>query len=766
MIRKLVMTVITVLLTVTLFSCVGGQKAARTKPADVSAGSVKLIVLDPGHFHAALIQKKMYGQVSPTVYVYAPKGTDVNDYLKMVGGFNSRAENPTRWEEKVYIGDDFLKKMLAEKPGNVVVLAGNNKKKAEYIEACVDAGLNVLADKPMCIEKSSFGRLQEAFAAAKDKGVALYDIMTERSADMAALQKELVNNEDVFGQLQKGMADEPAIEMESVHHFYKTVAGNALTRPWWFFDTRQQGEGLADVATHLVDMAMWVCFPETSVNYQRDIEVEKADHWPTMVNREQFVKVTGLPDFPNVLKKKFTDKKVLPYYANGEMIYKLKGVYTRVRVKWNFEAPAGGGDTQYSIIRGSKANVAVRQGKEQNYRPEIYVEPAAGADKDKLGAALGKAVEALQARYPGMGLERQGEAWHIKIPDKCCTNHEAHFGKVMERYLKYIGGEELPAWEAPNMEAKYYATTKAVEVANRPRPKVEFVQGEKKIDVMIGGKLFTSYLYGSNLAKPALFPVNSPSGVMVCRGYPLAPLPGDSNDHLHHTGIFFGYGDVDGNDFWRTSAGSVRHIRVADIAGGDGQGELATIAYWVDKKGQTLLEEKRDMNFYAAEDEYAIDFSVDLTAKGMKVVFGDTKEGMFAIRVADWMRENASGKYKGSGRYLSSEGSETEKNIWGRRARWVSMQADKDGEKIGVAIFNHPESVNYPTYWMTRAYGLFSADPLGQGDFQRKLKMENPQDFKLALNAGETAHFRFLIIIYEGTRTKEQLERRFERYLQ
>lgn len=94
------------------------------------------------------------------------------------------------------------------------------------------------------------------------------------------------------------------------------------------------------------------------------------------------------------------------------------------------------------------------------------------------------------------------------------------------------------------------------------------------------------------------------------------------------------------------------------------------------------------------------------------------------------------------------------------------MQADKDGEKIGVAIFNHPESVNYPTYWMTRAYGLFSADPLGQGDFQRKLKMENPQDFKLTLNAGETAHFRFLIIIYEGTRTKEQLERRFERYLQ
>ena len=766
MIKKLLFTVITCSLMTALLSCAGEQKVSQTKPAAVPKGSVKLIVLDPGHFHAALIQKTMYEQVSPTVYVYAPKGTDVNDYLKMVEGFNDRSENPTRWEEKVYVGDDFLKKMLQEKPGNVVVLAGNNRKKSEYIKACVDAGLNVLADKPVCIGKGGFGRLQEAFAAAKDKGITLYDIMTERSAVTTALQKELVNNKEVLGQLQKGSVDEPAIELESVHHFYKTVAGNTLTRPAWFFDTGQQGEGLADVATHLVDLAMWICFPEESIDYRRDIEIEKADHWPTMVNREQFVKVTGLPDFPNVLKKKFTDKKVLPYYANGEMIYKLKGVYTRVCVKWNFEAPAGGGDTQYSIIRGSKASVIVRQGKEQSYQPEIYVEPAAGADKDKLDEALKRTVNVLQTGYPGIGLERQGEAWHIKIPDKCRTNHEAHFGQVMERYLKYLGGEKLPAWEVPNMLAKYYTTTKAVELANRPRPKVEFVQGDKKIDVMIGGKLFTSYLYGSNLAKPALFPVNSPSGIMMCRGYPLAPLPGDSNDHLHHTGIFFGYGDVDGNDFWRTSTSTVRHIRVADIAGGDGQGELATIMYWVDKHGQTLLEEKRDMTFYAAEDEYAVDFSIDLTATDKKIVFGDTKEGMFAIRVADWMRENASGKYKGSGRYVNSEGQETEKNIWGKRAQWVCLQGDKDGKKIGVAIFNHPESVNYPTYWMVRAYGLFSADPLGQEEFQKKLKMQNPQRLGLTLQPGETAHFRFLIIIYEGTRTKEQLERRFERFLQ
>jgi hypothetical protein len=295
-------------------------------------------------------------------------------------------------------------------------------------------------------------------------------------------------------------------------------------------------------------------------------------------------------------------------------------------------------------------------------------------------------------------------------------------------------------------------------------PKIEFIQGDKKIDCLIDGKLFTSYLYGDNLAKPALFPVNSPSGIMVCRGYPLAPLPGDSNDHLHHTGIFFGYGSVDGNDFWRTSAGLVRHIKTTQMTGGDGQGKLSVISNWIDKNGKMLLEENRTMIFSAAKDEYAIDFTVDLTAIDRKIVFGDTKEGMFAIRIADWMRENASGKWKGSGRYFSSEGAETEKNIWGRRAKWVCLRADKDGKPLGIAVFNHPSSVNFPTYWMVRAYGLFSADPLGQEEFQKKLKVENPKPFNLTLLPGQSAHFRFFIIIYEGQKTNKQLEQQFAQF--
>jgi len=298
-------------------------------------------------------------------------------------------------------------------------------------------------------------------------------------------------------------------------------------------------------------------------------------------------------------------------------------------------------------------------------------------------------------------------------------------------------------------------------------PTVKFVRGDNKIDVMIGAKHFTSYLYGNQLTKPSLFPVYTPSGIMVSRGYPLMKVEGESTDHLHHTGIFFGYGEVGDNDFWRepnSMPPQIKHARMTKIADGVGAGKLSAVMHWVDKKGQVLLEEKRDMVFQAAEDEYAIDFSIDLTAQHTKVVFNDTKEGMFAIRAADWLRENASGKYVGTGTYLSSDGDQTEKNIWGKRARWVCLEGQKDGKTIGVAIVNHPSSVNYPTYWMVRAYGLFSANPLGQYVFEKKRNPESAKPFLLTLEPGKTAHFRFLIIIYEGPRTKEQLERRFEQF--
>ena len=250
-----------------LAACSGGsQKSTETEEQNSmftgAKNEVQLMTLDPGHFHAALVQKTMYDQVDPVVYVYAPEGPDVKDHLARIEAYNNREENPTSWEEKVYTGPDFLEKMIEQKPGNVVVISGNNAKKTEYIMQSVSAGLNVLADKPMVISPEEFPKLEKAFEVAAENNVLLYDIMTERYEVTTILQRELSKIPEVFGGLVTGTAENPAITKESVHHFFKYVSGQALKRPAWFFDVSQQGEGMVDVTTHLVDLIQWEAFPE------------------------------------------------------------------------------------------------------------------------------------------------------------------------------------------------------------------------------------------------------------------------------------------------------------------------------------------------------------------------------------------------------------------------------------------------------------------------------------------------------------------------
>jgi predicted dehydrogenase len=463
MIRMFICSTLGLSLLATLSCTESGRVKAPNRPGK---GKIGLVILDPAHYHAALVQKSMYKQIDPVVHVYAPAGPDVQNYLQQVERFNSRKEDPTHWREKVYTGDDFQQKMLAEKPGSIVVISGNNRRKAEYIKASVDAGFNVFCDKPMCIDRQGFALLEQAFAEARRKRVLLYDIMTERYNVVCIIQKLLVLDKDLFGELQTGSAGDPGVVKESVHHFFKYVSGVPIRRPGWYFDTTQQGEGLVDVTTHLIDLVFWTCWPDQAIDYRKDVVMGKARRWPTMITREQYQKVTDLPDFPDFLKTKLNKDGVLPCYANGEMTYRLKGVWVKLSVTWNFEAPEGGGDTQHSLFRGSKVNVIIRQGKEQNYRPEVYVEPAPGADE--LAASVKDAVRRLQSRFPGLqAREERGNSWHVLIPEKYRIGHEAHFRKVMEAYLRYLAEGRLPDWEVPNLLAKYYITTRALEMARR-----------------------------------------------------------------------------------------------------------------------------------------------------------------------------------------------------------------------------------------------------------------------------------------------------------
>ncbi len=445
------------------------KKTASKQQANDTAKKypVTLITLDPGHFHAGLVQKTMYGEISPTVYVYAPAGTDLDEHLKRIDGYNNRDTNPTAWTENVYTGSDFFEKMLADKPGNVVVLAGNNIKKAQYIKACVDAGLNVFADKPMCIDMRGFDLLEDAFEESRKNGTIVYDIMTERSEITTILQRELMHNKQLFGELLPGSPDQPSIVEESVHHFFKYVSGSPLKRPAWFFDTNQQGEGIVDVTTHLIDLVMWECFPDTSIDYHTDVEVVNAKRRPTMITTDQFKKATGLEGFPDFLKSRVNDKGELACFANGEITFKVKGVFANVSVIWNFEAAQGAGDTHYSIARGTKANLIVKQGKEQSYRPELYIEPLKGTNIAGFESDVQNAAAQLAKKYEGVAIQKQANTWIVSIPDKYRIGHEAHFAQVTQRLLQYLREGKLPDWELSNMRAKYYITTKALEMAQK-----------------------------------------------------------------------------------------------------------------------------------------------------------------------------------------------------------------------------------------------------------------------------------------------------------
>ena len=459
-------TILMGFLILVLFSSFGERKQSGEKRAfSGEKGEVKLITLDPGHFHAALVQKKMYDQVNPEVQVYAPEGQDVNEHLKKIDGYNSRKENPTSWKEVVYGGADYFEKMLAEKKGNVVVLAGNNRIKTDYIKKSVEAGLNVLADKPMVISPANFPQLEASFKIAAQKGVVLFDIMTERHEITTMVQKELSGNKELFGTLLPGTPEKPGVEILSVHYFYKSVSGSPLVRPAWFFDVNQQGEGIVDVATHLVDLVQWICFPNVILQ-KSDIAMLQGKHWPTPLTLEEFKAVTQVDHFPAYLSTVVKDGK-LQEYANGSMLYRIKGVHAKVTAEWRYKAPEGSGDTHYALLRGSKATLEIRQGEAEKYLPTLYVRANQGANLTAFATELENAV-VKNGAHKGLTLENvDHQSWKVVIPDSYKVGHEAHFSQVTEEYLGYLRTGKLPVCEVPNMIVKYYTTTEALKLARK-----------------------------------------------------------------------------------------------------------------------------------------------------------------------------------------------------------------------------------------------------------------------------------------------------------
>jgi len=414
----------------------------------------QMVLIAPGHFHASLLQKNAIPGVSDTVLVFAPEGPELQNYLSIVEAFNNREENPTHWVTKTYTEPDWLEAVPQAKKGDFVVLSGNNRDKTEYILEAIEKGYNVLSDKPMAINSEDYPKLLDAYAKAHQKGLVLLDLLTERYDELSIVTKELVADKELVGE-----ATEEPVEILDVHHFCKLVNGVPTTRPWWYYDVRQQGEGIADVSTHYIDLIWWQIFPGMEVT-ESDTKLDTAWHYPTIITPEQYKMSTGLDNFPEDLKCDLDADGNLNVFCNGVMQFTTFGRPVRFEVIWNFRAPEGAGDSYSCEIPFETANIFVCQNASTDWKREIFVE----TDSERAAAAEAK----LKEKFDYISFEPAGEnRYHVVIPMDKRPTHEEHFNMVGRTFISIIDGSENPSWEKVNTLTKYMLTTKAVELANK-----------------------------------------------------------------------------------------------------------------------------------------------------------------------------------------------------------------------------------------------------------------------------------------------------------
>ncbi|MBM3786304.1 MAG: hypothetical protein FJW30_18245 [Acidobacteria bacterium] len=296
-------------------------------------------------------------------------------------------------------------------------------------------------------------------------------------------------------------------------------------------------------------------------------------------------------------------------------------------------------------------------------------------------------------------------------------------------------------------------------------PQVQFQESPGRISVTIDGKPFTDFYIGADAPKPYLHPLRTAGGKQITRGFPMELMNGDAKDHPHHRGLWITHGLVNQVDFWANEKnqkgagtagrGDVITRKVVSVKGGKKSGTISANFEWHDAKGVNLLNESRVMTFYSHPTDRVIDFDITLTA-AEKAVFGDTKEGMFAIRLRTELQEKA----PGNGKMTTSDGKQGEKAVWGKRAPWVDYVGTLDGAAIGVAILDHPANPRHPTYWHSRAYGLFAANPFGVHDFEN----DKTKDGSMTLEKGQQFRFRYRVVIHPGDAAQGQIASQFAKF--
>ena len=311
---------------------------------------------------------------------------------------------------------------------------------------------------------------------------------------------------------------------------------------------------------------------------------------------------------------------------------------------------------------------------------------------------------------------------------------------------------------------------------------VRIVQTNDHLRVELNGKFFTDYYY-TNVPHPFCYPIIGPGGAVMTRHYPMAAVPGEERDHPHHRSLWFAHGSVNGQDFWteRKEAGRIVHRGFADISSGVNTGFIKTLHDWVAADGQIICSDEQTLAFSPGNDNSTVvlDFAITFKASAGDLILGDSKEGAFAIRVAESMRvllplQKGAPAQAGQGRIVLSTGerddgasavaaknARREAGTWGKRAAWCDYHGPVGDKLIGFAIMDHPANPRHPTWWHVRDYGLFAANPFGQHDFEN-LKDAHAGDLKIP--AGQSLTFRYRVVVHEGDEKSARIAERYADY--
>ena len=408
-----------------------------------------LAFLEPGHFHAALTLRTANASVHDEIFVYAEPGRELDDFLALVEAFNRRAEEPTSWRPVVWTGARPIERMIAERPGSVVVLAGRNDRKMSAMRRLHDAGCHVLADKPWLVEPEDLAHLRASLAGWP----LVMEIMTGRHDTHARVCQALVGVREVFGDFR---AQAPALDQQSVHHLEKLVDGMPLRRPWWFFDVRVQGRGPVDIPTHLVDQAQWLV--EGAGLPLHAPQLLRARAWPTPVPVGAFCRITGERAFPPGLRP-FVSDDVLEYLGNAELLYRIGEVTAQLATRWDPSLPAGGADAHRTLVHGTRADISLEQGAHTGHRRRVFVRP--GHADGSVAKALTDVVAGGRIGVSGR-VETVGPGLYEVIPTEIDTGHESHFARVLDDFVSTIEERRWPVARAERTRAKYTFLAEAV----------------------------------------------------------------------------------------------------------------------------------------------------------------------------------------------------------------------------------------------------------------------------------------------------------------